>query len=206
MQEHRSVSTYTLLLAFIFQSGLSKRTMRFSTLSISLSAFANIAFALDFMAPLQCLKMKNTAENIDTDHVTEMWMEVVCKRCQPKLSDYGSVLRDGVFVPFVEAASQSMGTSELSPHYIALLDSFFEIAKDECGATDSMDLCQDPSQVKSLAKCVQGHSWSFILRNAPTFLPILLANPCGKQMDYLSSPDLLDSILPAYMNGYAESC
>ncbi|KAA8652640.1 hypothetical protein EYZ11_013015 [Aspergillus tanneri] len=150
--------------------------------------------------------MKDTAENIDTDRVTKMWMEAACKRCQPKLSDYGSVLRDSLFVPFVEAASQSMGTSELSPHYIALLDSFVEMAKDECGATDSMDLCQDPSQVKSLVKCIQGQGWSFVLRNAPTFLPILLANPCGKQMDYLSSPDLLDSILPAYMKRYAESC
>lgn len=165
-----------------------------------------MAFAFDFTAPLQCLKMKEVAENIDTDHATEMWMEVVCKRCHPKLSDYGSGLRDSMFVPFVDAASQSMGTSELSANYIELLDKFVGMAKDECGATDSMDLCQDQSQVKSLAKCVQGHGWSFVLQNAPTFLPILLANPCRKQMDYLSSPDLLDSIIPDYMKKYAESC
>lgn len=180
--------------------------MRFLTIYISLAACANLASAINFLAPLQCLKMKDAAENIDVDRAIDMWTEIACNRCQTKLSDYQSVLRDKFAVPWMETEAQSMGTPELAPHYIALLDSLVDAAKNQCGATDATNLCQDPSYIKSLAHCIQNNGWALTLRNLPTFLPILMSNPCAKQLDYLANPDLLDTIIPGYLTKYVESC
>ena len=180
--------------------------MRATLLFASIAAGLNLAYALDFLAPLQCLQMKDIAENMDIDGAAEMWMEIACKKCEPKLADYRPFLRDQFAVPFTEAEAKSMGTPELSSNYVALLDSLMDMAKEECGATDSTNLCQDTSQIKSVAKCVQSKGWSFILRNIPDFLPIIMSNPCDKQMKYLAHPDLMDKILPAYIKKYAESC
>ncbi|CAI7573516.1 unnamed protein product [Penicillium palitans] len=164
--------------------------------------------ALDFTAPLQYLRMKDAAESIYTDRLAHLWMESACKSkiCQPKLSDYNSSAWDKHVVPFMEAASESMGTPELSSHYVILLDNFLDMAKEECGVTDSTNFCQDPSQFKSLSTCLQSKGWLFILRNIPTFLPILMANSCSKQADYLTSPDLFDKAIPAFLQDYIESC
>lgn len=180
--------------------------MRTSLLSVSIAAGLNLASALDFLAPAQCLKMKDVAEKIDIDRAADMWMEIACKKCEPKLSDYQPFLRDQFVVPFVEAESKSMGTPDLSSNYVALLDSLILMAKDECGAVDSMNLCQDLSQIKSMAKCVQSKAWSFVLRNISNFLPIIMSNPCDKQLKYIAHPDLINKILPAYIKEYTESC
>lgn len=106
----------------------------------------------------------------------------------------------------MEAASKSMGAPEISSHYVVLLDNLLEMAKEDCGVTDETDFCHDPSQFKSMTKCLQNKNWLFVLRNTPTFMPILMANSCGKQADYLSSPDLFDKAAPAFLQSYVENC
>lgn len=70
--------------------------MRASAFFIDTTVFSCLASAVDFTAPLQCLRMKDAAESLDTDRLARMWAESACKikTCQPKLSDYKSSVRD----------------------------------------------------------------------------------------------------------------
>ena len=177
-----------------------------ASLTTTLLASSSLGLAIDFLAPLDCLKMKSAAEQIDTSQLTEDWMNTVCsKGCQPKVSDYYSQLRDKFVIPAITAEATRAGTSELIPQYTAFADSIFELAQTTCGASDQ-NLCSDDSFNKGLAKCIQANGWSLALANIQNTLAFLSANPCKKQLNYITNPDVLNTYVPSYMQNYAQSC
>lgn len=180
--------------------------MRLAPITVGLAACANLVSGMAFTAPARCLTMKDTAEKLDVNRWIDLWLETTCKRCQsPKLSDYRT-LRESHVAPFVKDCSDSMGTSHLSSNYLSLLDNLLDLAKSKCEVTDETDMCEDPDQLKTVAKCVQSNAWSFILGNVGNFLPILLADPCGKQMDFIANPDTLDRTIRSHLANYEKTC
>ncbi|KAE8368394.1 hypothetical protein BDV27DRAFT_154101 [Aspergillus caelatus] len=181
--------------------------MRTTALTVGLAACANLVSAMAFTAPTQCLTMKDAAEKLDISRWIDLWMETTCKRCQsPKLSDYPTSLREGFVVPFMKTSSEKMETPHLSSDYVTLIDSLLDMAKTDCNAKDSDDLCDNPDQFKSVAKCVQSKAWKSILRNPGAFLNILLADPCGKQMKFITDSDSLDSAIRSHLTEYEKTC
>lgn len=181
--------------------------MRVTSITVGLAACANLVSAMAFTAPAQCLTTKNAAEQLDVSHWIDRWTETSCKRCRsPKLSDYHTSLRDQFIVPFMKTSSDKMGTPHLSSDYVALIDSLLDMAKQDCNAKDSDDLCDNPDQFKSLAKCVQSNAWKSILRNPGAFLNILLADPCGKQLKLIQDSATLDSVFLTHLAKYEETC
>ncbi|KAE8143574.1 hypothetical protein BDV38DRAFT_276660 [Aspergillus pseudotamarii] len=129
--------------------------MRLIPITIGLAAGANLVSAMAFTAPARCLTMKYTAEQLDVGRWLDLWSKTTCKRCQsPKLSDYHT-LRESHVLPSVKECADSMGTPQLSSNYLSLFDNLFDMAKSKCNVNDSTDLCEDPDQLKTVAKCVQ---------------------------------------------------
>lgn len=179
----------------------------FTTASVTALLCSNFVSALfDYIAPLACLNAKTAFEQIDTDQLVGMWNNTVCSNgCQPKVSEYQS-LRDTYLIPALTTEVEKMGNANLTPYYISLMDSFYEMAENTCGAGDSKSLCQDSSQLRVVAKCVQSNGWSLALSNALNLLPIMLANPCQNVVEYISNPEVFKATLPAYFENYAENC
>ncbi|GAB1204654.1 hypothetical protein APSETT445_003317 [Aspergillus pseudonomiae] len=152
--------------------------------------------------------MKSTVEQFDSDKIIDMWESRVCnKGCKPTYSDF-DFLRDNFAIPIINAESEKVGLSSLSPHYIHLMNAGKDMAEKKCGASKfgDRDLCQDPNVLKELFSCMRKNMWSFMLSQLNNFLPIILAGPCKVQENYIQNPKVLEHTIPAYMDEYASRC
>ncbi|GIJ92397.1 hypothetical protein Asppvi_011379 [Aspergillus pseudoviridinutans] len=152
--------------------------------------------------------MKSTVEQFDTDKMIEMWQSRVCsKGCKPTFSDF-DFLRDKFGIPIIKAESEKIGVSNLTPHYIHLMNAGKDMAERKCETSKfgDQDLCQNPSMLKELFSCMRRNIWSLALSQLSDVLPILLANPCKIQEDYIRKPEVLEQTIPAYMDDYASRC
>jgi hypothetical protein len=175
-------------------------------LSLIMTTSASI---FSYNASAECLSSKATIEQFDTDQVTKLAMDKVCnKGCKPKWSDFRSTLREKYAIPILNAESEKMGTPDLVPHYVSLMDAAYDMAEQKCGAKElgDKDLCLNTEDVKKIAKCIRGNVWSLAVSKSSNILPIMLAAPCKKHEEYLKSPELLEQTLPAYMEAYASQC
>ncbi|KAB8073327.1 hypothetical protein BDV29DRAFT_157719 [Aspergillus leporis] len=180
-----------------------------STTAILGLTMTTLVSAFSYKASAECLSSKSTIEQFNTDQVTKLAMEKVCnKGCKPTWSDFRSILREKYAIPIINAESEKMGTPDLTPHYISLMDAAYDMAEQKCGAKElgDKDLCQNIEEVKKIAKCVRGNMWSLAVSKSSDILPIMLAAPCKKHEDYLKNPELLEQTLPAYMEDYASQC
>ncbi|KAE8389012.1 hypothetical protein BDV23DRAFT_184860 [Aspergillus alliaceus] len=180
-----------------------------STAAVLGLVMATLSSAFSYKASAECLSAKSTIEQFDTEQVTKLAMEKVCSQgCKPKWSDFRSGHREKYAIPIVNAESEKMGTPDLTPHYISLMDATYDMAEQKCGAKElgDKDLCQNTEEVKKIANCVRGNVWSLAVSKSSDILPIMLAAPCKKHEDYLKNPGLLEQTLPAYMEDYASQC
>ncbi|RHZ43212.1 uncharacterized protein CDV56_100346 [Aspergillus thermomutatus] len=173
----------------------------------TLTMSAGIVSAIN-LPSTACLKIPLVIQGIDSARLIDQAQQEVCsKGCQLRMSEYETNLR-GFAISVIEAESINMGTPQLNPQYINLLDSMFHLAEGECGAGELGDanLCAlDVAKAKSIAQCVKANTWRVMLDNALSLWPALTTN-CQKQYDFFSSPDLWEEKAPAYLREFAENC
>ena len=171
---------------------------------VALSMSASLASALN---PGACLKLPSTAMNIDMDKFVETVVEKTCnKGCSVKLSEFDSKLRD-VAIPAIQTETLNMGAPELEEPYTALLDSLFETITKECANEQNpeADLCQDVSQAKSLAQCLQTRVVALALKKVGT-ISKLSTTKCQEQANFWSDPNVHERAIPYFRQFVADGC
>jgi hypothetical protein len=172
---------------------------------VALSMSVGLASALN--NPAACLKLPAVAMNIDMDKGVETIVEEACnKGCSPKLSEFNPKLRN-VAVPAIQAETLNMGAPELEKPYTALLDSLFQTVTKECADEQILetDLCENASQVKSIALCVQKRAVALALGNVGT-ISKLSTTKCQEQVDFWSDPNVHEKAIPYLRQFVADGC
>ncbi|KAL2007550.1 hypothetical protein VTN00DRAFT_8988 [Thermoascus crustaceus] len=181
--------------------------MRFTASSLLVLTLggSTLASAASFIPSLTCLKVKDIVEGIDTTPYMEKAINRVCGAgCQPKVTDYEAMRR--LAIPYIQSEADRMGTSNLVPYYVNLMDAAYKLSVNKCGL-DKLpggDLCSSPEQLQSFAKCLQSNGWRLLLANLGDILPLLSAESCQKELEYASNLDPIEEAAFAFLDQYVQ--
>ncbi|KAF3490519.1 uncharacterized protein GIQ15_00036 [Arthroderma uncinatum] len=182
--------------------------MRFTIPGVLALAMAGSTAVAGTLPSLTCLKAPSVIQAFDINRGLGIWQKELCDQgCDIRLSNYQTQIRE-VAIYAIKTESANMGASELVPHYITLLDAWFDLLMKTCGASKfgDVNLCSPDVPMTQLLQCMKWNAFQTAWENSASIWPILSTH-CQKQYDFFANDNFLVNVAPAHAQKFAaEQC